>query len=280
MIPRSKSVLKHTLSSLLACGSVAAASPALADQPARILEIDRFVGQIEMRTTPGAALNVQIQPGRKQTARQSQDNITLRVQGEFGNMRNTSCNVRNGKMVLRINGETYEEGDLPTLIVTGPTTVGLRIKKSDVTGRIGDVGGATLNLPGCGNLSIGNVRQDLEVNLVGSGNLEAGSIGRNTDMNLAGSGNIKTGIVRGKADINLAGSGTITLASAASVEASVAGSGDIIIAGGRGTLKASIAGSGDIVHNGTAINPEVSILGSGDVTVKNTEGQMRRTSMP
>jgi Putative auto-transporter adhesin, head GIN domain len=273
MTLQTKHHLTFTAAAALALGLLAASSPAHADESLRLLEIDQFVGRIEMRTMPGAALTVRIAPGRKQTATQSVDGTTLRVQGGFERRRTTSCNVRNGKTILRINGETFEAGDLPTLFISGPDDLGLRIKNSEVAGTVGNLGGATISMPGCGNLTIGKVGRSLELTLAGSGDFRAGAVGADLTVNLAGSGNVATGPVGGAAAVNLVGSGDVKLTSASRVLANIAGSGDVRVENGRGALDANIAGSGNVFYGGVAISPKVSIMGSGDVMVKAIDGE-------
>lgn len=278
-----------------------------ANQEARLLEINGVAGDIDIRTSPGATFNVEIIPGRRMSAELERDGATLRVKGPLANNFRSSCdNWRNserggarGRNEMRIDGTTYVQGDLPRIIVTGPDTMGLRIKRSLVKGSVGNVGGATINHTSCGALTMGNIARDLEANLVGSGDFKVGSIGGNVEANVAGSGDFDMGDlagnlevnaagsgttridgVRGRVEVNLAGSGDVNIGRVGrNVEVDIAGSGDVTLDSGQSELAASIAGSGDIRHNGTAINPSVSIVGSGDVIVARLEGQPRITRM-
>jgi Putative auto-transporter adhesin, head GIN domain len=264
---------------------------------ARLLEFDGLAGQIEVRTSPGAAFNVEIIPGRKMTATLERDGTTLRVKGPLSTNIRSNCNNwgQGNRGVMTINGTRYEEGDLPRIVVTGPDSMGLRIKRSLLQGQIGNVGGATIGHASCGDLALGNVARDLEAsvtasgnfragnvggkaeaNLAGSGDVQLGSIGGDLELNAAGSGDTQIGSVGGKADINVAGSGDVDVASVSrQAEVNIAGSGDVNLRAGRSELSANIAGSGNVRHGGTVINPEVNIVGSGDVIVARLEGQPR-----
>jgi hypothetical protein len=295
---------KAMMLSLLGIGSICGlGSTSLASgdpSSARLLEITNVAGDIEVRTSPGAAFDVQIIPGRRMSAQVERDGITLRVKGPLpnGNTRSSCNNWGNGSQndgEMTINGTRYVQGDLPRIVVTGPDTMGLRIKRSLVKGQIGNVGGATISHTSCGDLVVGNIARDLEANIAGSGDFKVGNIGGGSEVNLAGSGDVELGRVRGdlelnaagsggariddiqgRANINIAGSGDVEIASVGrEVEVNVAGSGDVTLKSGQSQLEANIAGSGDIRHNGTVINPSVSIVGSGNVIVARLEGQPR-----
>jgi hypothetical protein len=264
---------------------------------ARLLELNGLVGQVDIRTSPNAAFNIEIIPGKKLSAQVERDGTTLRIKGPMGRNSRTNCSNwgnNNGRIQsMTINGTRYTQEDLPRIVITGPSSMGLRIKNSFIGGQAGDVGGATIDHTSCQDLTLGNVANDLqasisasgdfhagnvggriEANLSGSGDVKLGNIGGDAEINVAGSGDTRIGLIAGKSEINLAGSGDIDIASVANeTEVNIAGSGDVTLGGGRTTLAANIAGSGNVRHNGTAINPEISIVGSGDVIVARLEGQ-------
>jgi Putative auto-transporter adhesin, head GIN domain len=261
---------------------------------ARLLEVNGVAGSVEIRTSRGAEFNVEIIPGRKMTAEVARDGATLRIQGPLGaNTRSNCGNWNSGRNnSMTINGTRYEPGDLPRIVITGPDSMGLRIKRSLIGGSAGNVGGATIDHSGCEDFTLGNVARDLEAsvsgsgafrsgniggrveaNLAGSGDVTLGNIGQNLELNVAGSGDTRVGQVAGKTEINVAGSGDVNIAAVGSdAEVNIAGSGDVTLGGGRTQLAANIAGSGNVRHNGIAINPEISIVGSGDVIVARLEG--------
>ncbi len=283
---------------LTAAGAVGfSAAQGVETAGARLLELNGVAGDIEIRTSRGAEFNVEIIPGRKMTAEVQRDGTTLRIQGPLSARTRSNCgNWGSGssrRQSMTINGTRYEPGDLPRIIITGPDSMGLRIKRSLIGGSAGNVGGATIDHNGCSDFALGDVARDLEASISGSGNFQSGSVGgrvaanlagsgdvvmgsvgQNLELNVAGSGDTRIGRVTGKAEINVAGSGDVQIASVDSdTEVNIAGSGDVTLAGGRTQLSANIAGSGNVRHNGTAINPEVSIVGSGDVIVARLEGQ-------
>jgi Putative auto-transporter adhesin, head GIN domain len=264
---------------------------------ARLLELNGVAGNVEVRTSRGAEFNVEIIPGRKMTAEVERDGTTLRIKGPLGANTRSNCGNwgagNSRRQAMTINGTRYEPEDLPRIIISGPDSMGLRIKRSLIGGSAGNVGGATIDHSGCNDFALGNVARDLEAsvsgsgdfqagaiggrveaNLAGSGDVEVGNVGQNLELNVAGSGDTRIGQVGGKSKINLAGSGDVQIASVESdTEVNIAGSGDVTLGGGRTQLSANIAGSGNVRHNGIAINPEVSIVGSGDVIVARLEGR-------
>ncbi len=283
---------------LSAAGSVGlSVAQGVETRGARLLEFNGLVGQIDVRTSPGAAFNIEIIPGKKLSAQVERDGATLRIKGPMGRNSRTNCsNWGSGSgraQTMTINGVRYVPEDLPRIIVTGPNTMGLRIKNSFIGGQTGDVGGATIEHSSCQVLTIGNVANDLEAsvsasgdfqagnvggrveaNLAGSGDVRLGNIARNAELNVAGSGDTRIGQIGGNTEVNVAGSGDVEIAAVTgNTEVNIAGSGDVTLRSGRSALAANIAGSGNIMHNGTAINPDVSIVGSGDVIVARLEGQ-------
>ena len=273
------------------------------DTQARLLELDGVVGQVEIRTSPGAAFNVQVTPGAKLSATTERDGITLRVKGPIQRSMRTNCSsyTQNGQRVeeIKIDGVRYKAEDLPRIVVTGPSSMGLRIKRSLVRGKAGDVGGATITMIGCGDFELGNVARNLELTIAGSGDFRTESVGGdltaslagsgdnqtgpvkgNIKLDLAGSGDISIGTIGGRSKINLAGSGDVRLGQVQNdLEINLAGSGDTLIQGGRSRLEANIAGSGNIRHGGTVIDPQINIIGSGDVSAAKLEGSPRVTKL-
>lgn len=270
---------------------------------ARLLELDGVVGQVEIRTSPGAAFNVQVTPGAKLSATTERDGITLRVKGPIQGRMRTNCSnyTQSGQRVeeIKIDGVRYKAEDLPKIVVTGPSSMGLRIKRSMVRGKAGDVGGATITMIGCGDFALGKVARNLELTIAGSGDFRTESVGGNLTASLAGSGNYKTGPVKGavkldvagsgdteigaiggRTEINLAGSGDIQIGQVQTdIQINLAGSGDTIVKSGRSGLKANLAGSGNVRHGGTVINPQINIIGSGDVSAAKLEGTPRVTKL-
>ena len=286
------------LALLTAAGSVGfATAQGVETAGARLLELNGVAGNVEIRTSRDGQFNVEIIPGRKMTAQVERDGTTLRIKGPLGANTRSNCgdwgSGTGRRQTMTINGTRYEPEDLPRIIVSGPDSMGLRIKRSLIGGTAGNVGGATIEHNGCSNFSLGNIARDLEARISGSGDFRSGAVGGRVEANLAGSGDVvlgnvaqslelnvagsgdtRIGEVKGKAEINVAGSGDVDVASVESdADVNIAGSGDVTLRGGRSQLSANIAGSGNVRHNGTAINPEVSIVGSGDVIVARLEGQ-------
>lgn len=290
-------------------------SQAIAGEEPHLMNIENFAGVVIFETAPNQPLSVQIEQGKKIQASQSQNGIELKVTSNIGKLKNTSCNTRGTGLVVKIDGQKYYPEDLPILHIKGSDKDGLKISKSLITGRIGNIGGATLNLVGCGDLAIGNVAKGIELSNAGSGDLKIGNVGENAKinsagsgdvlignigqsakLNLAGSGDVATGsvgedaeiniagssdVLLGKignsASINIAGSGDVAIESAKYLKLEIMGSGDILVKGGKGEITASIMGSGDIAYRGTAVNPKIDIMGGGDINLGQIEGNAQIT---
>jgi hypothetical protein len=263
------------LTAAVGLGAASLANAAAGDAP-RVLEVRDFAGRIEVDTSVGGPLRATVTPGTTGLgASVTPRGTDLVVDGDISNRR-MSCHSRDGQREYRINGRTYAADQLPVLRVTGDSGIGVRIVRSAVEGRIGNVGGATLSTIGCGDLTVGNVRRDAEVNLAGSGNIALGNVGGDLELNLAGAGDVSVGTIGGRTEVNLAGSGDVRVArSGRDLDISIAGSGDVRVAAGESQTDVSIAGSGDVEMAGTAIDPSVSIIGSGDVRLVTIRGERR-----
>ncbi len=235
------------------------------DGQARLSQLDGVVGQVEIPTFSGAAFNDQVTPGANLSAVTERDWITLHVKGPVQRNMGTSCSnySHNGQRVeaIKIDGVRYKAEDLPKIVVTGPSSMGLRIKRSLVRGQAGDVGGATITMIGCGDFSLGKVARNLELIVAGSGDCRTQSVGGGLHASLANPRDYQTGPVKGNLKLDLAGSG------------------DTFIQAGRSRLEANIAGSGTIRHGGTVVDPQINIIGSGNVSIAKLKGSSRVTKL-
>lgn len=287
-------VTKSILLAAVCTIGVSIGNSAIAQDGARILHVENFVGRIDLKSTNSRNLEARVIPGRKQSASIRQEGATFKVVGNLGRINNVNCQSHNGRRILTINGTRYEPDDLPTISGTISSANGLRIINSEISGQVGDVGGVKMELFGCGDIVFGNIRQDLDASISGSGSLKVGNVGANVksdvsgsgdidisniggdlELSLSGSGDFKSGRIAGQTKIEAAGSSSIELASARNVEADIAGSGTVTINGGRGNVRADISGSADLIHRGIAISPIVEISGSGDAKFSQIEGPAR-----
>jgi hypothetical protein len=280
----------YAIAPIILVASIVSASSGANAAP-RLLEIENYVGRIDMRTSNSPDMNVVVTAGRKANAIVTNRGNISRVQGNFGRMDNVNCQTQNGRTTLTINGTKYSPEDLPVITATTNSIHGLRIRNSHISGQVGDIGGVSLGMQSCGDIVIGNILYDAQINIAGSGDVRVGNVGgqaeiniagsgdatigdirRNLTANIAGSGDLRTGNIGGSADLNIAGSGNVDLAATPILNANVAGSGDILVRGGRGAVEATIVGSGDLNYRGTAISPKVRLLGTGDANFARTEG--------
>ena len=282
-----------TFATLFGLG-ILSSGAANAQDSVRLLQVENFVGRIDLQTSNNPNIVVSVIPGRKANANMRQEGQTMRISGNFARIHNMNCNTRNGRAVLTINGTRYEAEDLPLISGSISSANGLRIINSELSGAIGNVGGVKMDISGCGDLVIGNIRQDLDASISGSGSLRTGDIGANAKIDISGSGDAEirnignnlhlevsgsgdftAGNIGADAKIEATGSSEITIAAAREIDAEITGSGTLTINGGRSHLTADISGSGDIIHKGTAISPVVEIAGSGDVKFSHIEGAAR-----
>ena len=278
-------------SGIFAAVSFTSVSAYAAAPRAQILDVNHFIGVLDYKTGRNDSLNVEIKQGRKIKANVLGFSKGFMVTSNLGKVNNISCQTRGNKMILKIDGIKYEPEDLPTIVAKGSDKDGLRIRNSHVVANVGNIGGATVDIAGCGDIVIGNIKHSLEVsgggsgdftardigqnaniNISGSGNVKVGKVGENVKIELSGSGDAQLGDVKGRAFIDKSGSGDIKIASVKELNINSSGSGDIEVKGGKGVLNAVVNGSGDIEYKGTAINPNVRINGSGEAKIHSFEG--------
>ncbi len=267
------------------------AGSAFAGPRPQILDIRGFVGVLEYRTSGHDELSLEIKQGRKIRANAIAFSKGMLVTSDIGRINNISCEKRGNDQILKINGQKYYPEDLPKIIAKGSDRDGLRIKNSEISVRAGDVGGAAIEVSGCGDIIIGNVKNSLELNgsgsgdfmardvgkdalvdISGSGDVKLGRVGNFLSLNLSGSGDSEVGDIQGRANVDVSGSGNVEIASAKELQLQASGSGDIKVKGGKGAINARLSGSGDIEYRGTAVNPVVRSYGSGEVKFNNISG--------
>ena len=268
---------------------------------AKVIDINEFTGRIEV-AVGGDETAVILTQGQKSYAVDfTAEDQVLTIQGEerprnfqlYKELKNYDYSEKavakylKNYPVLKISapsGVDIAFDDVITIAVGGDTMGNLDIEKGYVEAIFGDVKSAEIGISSAGNVSIGNVSEDLKVGIGGSGDfdamsarsvkfaiggsgdIEVGAVKENAVLTIGGSGDIQTGNVGGSFDATVSGSGKITADKVASgANLSVAGSGDIIIASVNGPTSASIAGNGDIeIKGGVAHDLDVNIAGNGD----------------
>ena len=181
--------------------------------------------------------------------------------------------LSDGRVKLRGYGVLSRE-QLPTITIRAPRHLTLSFGGA-VQGEIGPAESLELSLSGCGDTTVGDVSDRLEVRNVGSGDFTAGAA-RSADIAMAGSGSAKLGAIAESLDVKIAGSGDVEAASLrGQLDVSMPGSGELVIRSGALTsANASIMGSGSVTVEAPIQTLDVSIMGSGDVVVSDQVGDV------
>ncbi|WP_297733370.1 DUF2807 domain-containing protein [uncultured Maricaulis sp.] len=256
------------------------------------LEIENFVGRIEIRTGSSDTISVAMtnSGGHVADPSVSDSGSMVRIDGGLS-LRRTNCNTRNNTMTIGLNrGERHNIDEYPSLVITAPASLALELSDSAFVGSAGDLRTVDINMSSCGRFQLGNIDEDARVRISGSGDINTGMIGgeaaisingsgdvttrdiaRNADVSINGSGDVITGNVGGDADVNINGSGDVEFGRIAGLSVGVSGSGDVEAESMNGAFHSRISGSGNIdVHGGRAQPFEVSISGSGDIAFGGT----------
>jgi putative autotransporter adhesin-like protein len=280
----------------LALFSVAASATQLAGAPqsysGTALEIENFVGRIEIRTGSADTVSVAMTNtgGHVDDPVVSDAGGTVRIDGGQ-RLRNVSCNTRNNTTTIGLNrGQRHNIDEYPSLVITAPASLALELENSAFIGQAGDLGSLTMNMRSCGRFTAGDVAGDVRlrisgsgdvttssiggrawIDINGSGDVVTGSVGDEVSIEISGSGDVLTGDVSGDAEVEINGSGDVAFGSVAGLAVNVSGSGDVEAASVNGAFSARISGSGDIeVHGGRAEPFEASVHGSGDIAFGGT----------
>ncbi len=258
------------LAAALSAAGVAQASPNLKikDAVARVVIIPENRTDIKVETlTSNASLPL--------TVRVNGDEVI--VDGDLRMSKINGCNVRNGKIFVKVRGVgevAYD--DIPQIAVRTPLNV--RVAGGGaVFGDIGRSDSVNVANAGCGSWTVANTKGKLEVSQAGSGDTRTGTAG-SLEISLAGSGNVKTQAIAGDVEVSIAGSGDVTVARlSGSLEGNIAGSGNITVSGGRArSVEVNVMGSGDVSFNGEADSADVSVAGSGDVRIAKVNGPIKK----
>lgn len=266
-------MFSKNFSSIIGCAAAFCFSQsAIAENGKNVLEVSNFIGTVEVKTAPNAEFKVNIEPGKKFTAKESQFGINHIVRIDEIDTSKLSCNTGIGGKTFKISGKTYKPEDFPKLIVTMPSSDGLRIKNAAIEGVVGDVGGAALELSSCGKVKIGNIAHAIEIEVDGATNVETGNVGEYARISVDGASSLVMGNIGGMADVSFDGVGSLKALSANGLRARVDGAGNVQINGGKGPFDVSLEGTGNVNYDGVAIDPRVRIEGVGNVTVKSFVG--------
>jgi hypothetical protein len=283
-----------SLTSLVGIGASAATGtggPIDKTFPARSVHIDGLVANVEIVTIPQGPIRVQAN-GKPETMKELQvhavgDEVFIRLDSEedkawfpwnMFNMWGKDRKVQDLKVRISAPlGTPFDIEDIVGGIVAGDLDAPLRLDGSSVNARFGRVQSARIGIAGSGRITVGAIKETLDIDVAGSGRFEAASAAA-VNVDIAGGGDVFVGPVAGGFSADIAGSGDIRVAQInGPVDIDIAGSGGVIIDGGRANpFSVEIAGSGDVVFKGEAVNPNVEIYGSGSVKVNSYTGSLKQ----
>lgn len=160
----------------------------------------------------------------------------------------------------------FANADLPQILVRVP----LDAQVSAGGGVFGAVSASNqlhLDVSGCGEWVVGNVRGRLSVQNSSSSAVRTGTAGQMA-LQVSGSGDVVTRATANGLDVDVSGSGAIVVEAASGpVRIQGSGDGDVTVNGGKASsLDVQVSGSGDVVFDGAAEDLQVSLSGSGQVT--------------
>jgi len=155
--------------------------------------------------------------------------------------------------------------DLPRILVRMPLDA--RVSAGGgIFGAISRADRLDLAVSGCGDWTVGNVRDRLAVGSSGSANVRTGTADQMA-LQASGSGDIVTRTALGGLDAAVSGSGEITVEQASGpVRIRVSGSGDLVVNGGQASrLDVDVSGSGDVQFKGAAQDLSAGLSGNGEI---------------
>lgn len=177
--------------------------------------------------------------------------------------------------VLVPAGTSIDLRNIHARISVGDTNGPVKISGRYVSGVVGEVSTASIELLGDGDVTVTRVKGKFDLRIFGSGRVAAGKVGPSS-VKIAGSGDVTTGEVDGSLSVSISGSGDVrseSVKGAASL--AMDGDGDIRIGRGRAApFKVAINGKGDVRFPGLAVDPDIKVHGRGDVTIGLYEGKL------
>ena len=260
----------------------------------RRVHIDDLVAQVEIVAIPQGPVRVQAN-GNPDTLKELRvravgDEVSIRLDSDEEeawfpwNLFNMWSRDRKAQdLKIRISaplGTPYDIEDMIGSIVAGDLDAPLRLEGHALTARFGRVQNAKISVAGSGRISLGEIKETLDVEIAGSGHVDAPSAAA-AQVEIAGGGEIVLGPLAGGLSAQVAGSGNVHVASVnGPVDIEIAGSGDVRIDGGRASpFSVSIAGSGDVDFKGHAVDPAIEVAGSGKIRVASYSGNLRQDTM-
>lgn len=264
-----------------------------------------ITGAVEIKTTNGDEIDIEIRQGKKYTQVQlaEKDGVVF-VTGERwvdDDKRNCCDNRITRNVNLRkdrkaTDGEPVDEvffADYPTIIVSMPVKgdvdfidgrVKLTLERLDgrlgldacyVYGETANLDEASIGVISGSRLVMGDVASGLEIDISGDADVMAGDVAM-ADVDIAGPGDVILGEIDGMLDVSIAGSGILrTTRVDGPMTVRIAGSGGVAVKGGRADrLRATIDGSGGVYFGGQVAQPDLRLYGSSEVRLRSVSGRI------
>lgn len=181
----------------------------------------------------------------------------------------------------------------PTLTVTLPRALSLELDNvvtranigdldgpfsmngGHVTGAIGSVLSADVEIDSSADFAIGAVARRAGAKINGSGDLKIAST-RDADISINGSGDVTVGPIAGDAEVSINGSGDVSTDDIAGpARLAIQGSGDIMLKRIGGKIDIGINGSGDVTAREVAGGADIDVSGSGDTVLNSIDGPVK-----
>ena len=293
--PAHGNVTFPALAGLAGLVGVGASAPTSAGGPidrtftAKRVHTDKIVAQMELVTIPSGPIRVQA-TGAPDTLKELQvrivgDEVFIRLDKEeeeawfpwnLFNMWSRERKVQDLRVRISApSGTPYDIEDMTGSIAAGDLDAPLSLDGHSMTARFGRVQSAKVSVAGSGKITLGAIKENLDLEIAGSGRIEAVSAAA-AQIEIAGGGDVVIGPLTGGLNAEIAGAGDVRVASInGPMSVSIAGSGSVLVDGGQASsFEVEIAGSGDVVFKGNVVDPKVDIMGSGDVTVGSYSGNL------
>jgi len=266
-----KTFFRTTALSSFACLCMAAAPTTLA---AESLEIRDFIGTINWSN---GEIDVDVQKNKGDL--KISKGRSVAIDGGVDRIKSSDCKSSYGRYNIdwfgkkkkgRFGGFDNLE-DYPVLNITLPADTVLVVRDSVIfTSGKPDLDSADIELPHCGFVELGNVKNTLKLDGHGSADVSVGDMG-GVAANLRGSGDL-TGGDTGEVILKSMGSGDVELGNTSLLDLNLHGSGDFEALDIDGDVDISSHGSGDVELGNVGGNLNYLGHGSGDLEVSFVTG--------
>lgn len=246
-----------------------AAAPLAAAAKTPSLDIENFIGTINITNAPG---EITVNGEAKERLIHEDGNAVLIDGGET--IKSTSCKNTNGNISLKLGGWNWKKRvggykdlkDYPVLNITVPEDTHLDISRSVIFGDIESLGSTDLSLSSCGNLNIGHIANRLELTVSGSSDVTTDNVGE-AKIKISGSGDVKIGSA-GKTNVGISGSGNFASQDIdGTLKIAISGSGDADVEHIKGDLIYVSSGSPDFEAESVDGDIDITASGSSDVDI-------------